>query len=95
MAFSLTAKKMLLIDRKFLNLYHSCLKLLFSYITKIQSHQNIKIKPVFVKMVSKIILVNVNEKYILCSHVNDRSKKNYNYYINFLRGEGCRFLEVY
>lgn len=27
---------------------------------------------VFVKMVSKIILVNVNEKYILCSHVNDR-----------------------
>lgn len=45
MAFSQTAKKMLLIDRKFLNLYHSCLKLLFSYITKIQSHQNIKIKP--------------------------------------------------
>lgn len=38
MAFSLTAKKMLLLDRKFLNLYHSCLKL-------IQSHQNIKIKP--------------------------------------------------
>lgn len=45
MAFSLTAKKMLLIDRKFLNLFHSCLKLLFSYITKIQSDQNIKIKP--------------------------------------------------
>lgn len=41
-------------------------------------------------MVSKIILVNVNEKNILCSHVNDRSKKNYNYYINFLRGGGLQ-----
>lgn len=80
---------------KFLDLYHSCLKLLFSYITKIQFHQNIKIKPninnstVFVKIVSKIILVNVNEKYILCSHVNDRSKTNY-YYIYFLMGGGLQ-----
>lgn len=44
MASSLTPQKLLSIDMKFLNLYHSCLKLLFSYITKIQSHQNIKKK---------------------------------------------------
>lgn len=40
-------------------------------------------------MVLKIILVNVNEKYILCSYVNDRLKINY-YYIYFLMGVGLQ-----
>lgn len=40
-------------------------------------------------MVLKIILVNVNEKYILCSYVNDKLKINY-YYIYFLMGGGLQ-----